>query len=130
MKVYYMTIFSALLMLLFYVAGFDTTSSWAISRLDLLHLGNFMDSSVILKLIALFGAVGGAGTLIGAYFNVSPQYILKSTLILPVLILLILDVISILNYVSGWVYWILLLLIAPLAAGWVIALIEFWENRD
>lgn len=129
-KVYYMVVFSALLVLLLHVAGFQTTSSWVISRLDLLNLPNFLASSFILKLTALFSAVGIAGAVIGSFFSVSPQYIIKSALILPTLLLLIGDVINVLSLVSGWVFWILLLIIAPLAAGWTVAILEMWEARD
>jgi hypothetical protein len=129
-KVYNMIIFSALLILLLHVAGFHTASSWVISRLNLLNLPDFLASSFVLKLIALFSAVGIAGAVIGSFFSVSPQYIIKSALILPTLILLIGDIISVLTLVSGWVFWVLLLIIAPLAASWAITLIEFWENRD
>jgi hypothetical protein len=130
MKIYYMTVFSVLLMILFYVAGFDTTSSFVVERLNVLDIQNLSSASFWLVLIGLFGAVGVGSAIIGTFTNVSPQYILKSTMILPVLVLLIFDLISILGYVSGWVYWVMLLLIAPLAGGWVIALIEFWESRD
>ena len=130
MKIYYMTVFSVLLMILFYVAGFDTTSSFVVERLNVLDIQNLSSASFWIILIGLFGAVGVGSAIIGTFTNVSPQYILKSTMILPVLVLLIFDLISILGYVSGWVYWVMLLLIAPLAGGWVIALIEFWESRD
>lgn len=129
-KVFNMVIFSTVLIFLFHVAGFNTDSSWIMTHLNILNLVGLNTSSFWVLLISLFGVIGIGTAAIGSFFNVSPQYILKSSIIMPVLVLLIFDVINVLTYVSGWVYWIVLGVVAPMAAGWIIALIEFWEARD
>ena len=130
MKIYYYTMFSAVLMTLFYVAGVDTTSSFIFTRLGVLDIENFSYSTFFILIASLFtiGVVGSA--IIGTFTNVSPQYILKSTVIMPVLLLLIADLISVLYFVDGWARWLLFLIIIPFVAGYAIALIEFWEARD
>ena len=129
MKIYYYTVLAGVLMSLFYLAGFDTTSSFIFTRMSALDLSNYQSSSFWILIGSLLTTVG-VGVLIGTFTNVSPQYIVKSTIILPVLVLLILDIFSILNLVSGWVYWVMWILIGSLGYGYAIALIEFWEARD
>lgn len=132
MKIYYMVIFSIILMILFHIAGFSSISdtSFVATKLNIFNIQTFEDSPLMLLIVSLFTVVGLGTAIIGSFTNVSPQYILKSSLIMPVLVLLIIDVIHILSLVDGWVQWVLLGIIAPIAGGWGIAIIEFWENRD
>ena len=132
MKIYYMVVFSVLLMVLFHIAGLNTISdtSWVANNLNIFNLENFNDSAFMLLVVGLFGVVGLGTAIIGSFTNVSPQYILKSSIIMPVLVLLIIDVIHVLSLVDGWVKWVMLAIIAPIAGGWGVAIIEFWEARD
>jgi len=131
MKIYYYTILAAVLMIFFHIAGFDTTSSFMVSKLDLLNPQNYQSSSFWIIVGSLFGAVGVGTAIIGSFTNVSPQYILKSTIIMPTLVLLALDFVWILNKVQGtWVFWVIGTVMLPLIAGYAIALVEFWEGRD
>ena len=102
-----------------------------VSKLDLLNPQNYQSSSFWIIVGSLFGAVGVGTAIIGSFTNVSPQYILKSTIIMPTLVLLALDFVWILNKVQGtWVFWVIGTVMLPLIAGYAIALVEFWEGRD
>lgn len=130
MKIYYYTILSAILMILFYIVGIDTTSSFIFERFSVLDIGNVQNSSFFLLLGGLFSLITGGMILIGSYTNVSPQYILKSIVIIPVLILMIGDLVSIIYLVEGWARWLLSLIIIPFVVGYAAVILEFWEARD
>lgn len=130
MKVYWMVVFSAFLMVLFHIAGFHTEDSWIVKNLDILSLVGIEQSAFWLKVVALFSLSAVGTAVASAFFSTDPQWIVKSIFIMPTLVLLILDFINVLTMVDGWVYWIVLAIIAPIASGWLIAILEFWEGRD
>ena len=134
MKIYNYTVLAVLLMALFFVAGFDTSSSWVFSKLGLDNIANLQSSTFWLVLVSVFsvGTLGAAA--IGSLINVSPTFSIKALYVMTPLTLLVLDFISILtklfSYGVGWTYWISFIIITPLIGGYAIALIEFWEGRD
>ncbi len=130
MKIYWYTVLASVLMVFFNIAGLDTTSSFVATKLDLFNAQNFQSSFFWVKIISLFGAVAVGAAIIGSFTRTSPQWILKSTIIMPTIILLALDFFWILNQLNGWVYWIVATIMLPLIAGFAIAILEFWEGRD
>ena len=135
MKIYYYTVFSALLMILFYIAGFNlAVSSWIFTKLGILDLQNYSNYTFWATLVIMFGVSVVGGIIAGIISNISPTFIIKGIYIMGILTTMVLDFINILvklnSYGNSWVYWVVLTIFAPLIAGYAIALIEFWEGRD
>jgi len=134
MKIYNYTVFAVLLMTLFFVAGFDTSSSWVFSKLGLSNIEDLLSTTFWLTLASIF-TIGTLGAVaIGSLVNISPTYSIKALYVMTPLVLLVLDFIWILNkmfsYGVTWIYYVILVILAPLIGGYAIALIEFWEGRD
>lgn len=135
MKIYYYVTLSILLMILFYIGGLQlASSSWVFERLDILNLQNFQASTFFGYLATIFAVSAGVGIIIGALTRTSPIFAIKSLYIMTPLVGLIADTVSIVikigSYGETWVYYIALMLLAPLIGGYAIAILEFWEGRD
>jgi hypothetical protein len=144
MKIYYYVVFTTLLIILFFIAGFQQMATTQIAvKVGIFNLtsvnptpsvSGVTSTSTNLSLwsvIALLFIAGGAATaVVGLLTGVNFAFLIKGAIMMTPLTALITDLISILFFVSGWVYWVILAIIAPLVVGYVIALTEFWEGRD
>lgn len=131
MKIYYMVVFAAMLMVLFNMAGFDTSSSWIYDKLGMDEPENFQNSTFWVALVGMFGAVSLVGARIGSLVSgLSTIYVLKAIWIISILVFLVFDIINIIFLADGWVRALLTLIILPIGAGFWVALEEFWEGRD
>lgn len=133
MKIYNYTVFIILMIVLFYIAGFSfTLTTKVVTTLGILDLQDYSSFSFWGVLATVFGAVALGGALIGTISGIPWTFILKGIFVMTPLTLFILDLIEILNQVtpSSWVFYVLLAVIAPLAGGYAIALLEMWDGRD
>lgn len=125
---------AVMLMGLFYMAGFDVSSSYLIDKVGIDNIQNIKSTDFWAALLLVVGVIGVIGAIIGSLSRTSPTYAIKTSFILSVLVLLVSDFIWILtkiaSYNVSWIYWIAFSVLAPLIVGYAIALIEFWEGRD
>ena len=137
MKIYNYTVFMALMMVLFYVAGFQFTFSsevlkafGIINAQGLIDLSGLQSSTFFIALASLF-ALGSVGMIAGMVAGFNFSFILRGLFIMPILVLFVGDLVSILNLTSGtWVFWIIAIILIPLIVGYAIALSEYWDGRD
>lgn len=134
MKIYNYTVMGSLLMFLFFIAGFDVASTWVFTTLGLGNLATFTTIGFWAKVSGLFGAVAVGVAIIGSFTRTSPQFIIKATFVMPIMVLLVFDFVFILNklvtFGQGWEYYVAAAILLPLIGGYAIALIEMWESRD
>lgn len=147
MKIGYYVVLACTLMLLFYVAGFDTTSSTVISKLDLLNLkstdvaptvtatqaaGDSSRFSVWQILAIIFGVGAIATVAIGLLTGGVQTFTIVGAFLMIPLVLIAADFIWILNQLDSgsWMYYVALLFIAPLIGGYVIELINYWRGTN
>jgi hypothetical protein len=132
MKIYAYTVFIILMDLLFNIAGVNEQGSAVATRLGIFNLTNITNSSFWSTVAIMFAVVSAIGAIVGSFAGSSVGFVLKGIYIMTPLTLFVLDLISILNQVStsSWVFWIMGIIIIPLAGAYVIALVEFWDGRD
>jgi len=130
MKIYYMVVLAGVLMVVFNLAGFDTTSSWIYTQLGGGDQSGFLGFPLWVNLLGAFGGIAITGAVIGALTRSSPMFSIKALFVMTPLTLLIFDFYSVLTLVEGWAKWVLMVMIIPIGAGYWVALWEFWEGRD
>lgn len=134
MKIYAYTVFIIILMILFHIGGFSfVLNSNVLNALGFNNLdtSGFLSGSFWATLILVFGAVSATGAIIGTIAGVSWTFVLKGLFVMTPLTYFILDLINILNLVHGtWVFWVMSIIIIPLAGAYAIALLEMWDGRD
>lgn len=133
MKIYYYTLFFAVMMVLFNTMSFDTTTSNMATKLGIFDLENYTSFSFWIAVGSIFTVVGLAGAIVGFFTTFSPQYVIKGLFIMGIMVGFLSDLISIvfMEGVKGtWVQSVLLMIVAPLAVGYAIALVEFWNGND
>lgn len=134
MKVYYFLTIIVGLMILFNIAGINTTTGYVLNYLDIVdNPQNFQDTNLYNTIIAIFITAVVGGVVIGYFTKSSPE----SYLIAPfcgLLVLFVGDIISIYSYVSGlgidWIKYIVMMILIPLALGFCISIVEFWRGTD
>ena len=134
MKVYYFLTIIVGLMILFNIAGINTTTGYVLNYLDIVdNPQSFQNTNFYAIIIGIFITAVVGGVVIGYFTKSSPE----SYLVAPfcgVLVLFVGDIISIYSYVSGlgidWIKYIVMMILIPLAIGYTLSILEFWRGSD
>ena len=127
------------LMILLNLAGIVTTGGYVLGTLNLAsNPEGFASNSLFITIMAVF-VVAAAGSVIIGLFAKAP---VENLLIAPLLAffgLFIGDLILILQVTNSycnidsscrWVYYVTMIMIAPLIMGFTMSLIDWWRGRD
>lgn len=134
MKIYTYVVMIVGIMIFLGLAGINSTTGYVLGTLGLIdNAPSFQDTGLFNAVIALFTAVGVGGLVIGFFTKTSPE----SYLIIPfVLILMVFigDLISLIAYVNSlgtaWIGYVVLMILAPLIVGYLVAIVEWWRGVD
>ena len=133
MKLYYFLTILVGVMILMNLAGINTSSGYLLTYLGIMHPEDFQSSQLYNTIAAIFIAAVVSGVVIGFFTKASPESILIAPLA-GILLLFVGDIISIITYVSGlgveWAKYVILAILAPLAIGYIISVVEFWRGND
>lgn len=135
MKVWYYVIMSAFLGLLFEMAGIPVGSE-VLNYVGISATGTGIQTAAMY--IAIFGTGGfligiTGGILIGTFTRTSPEnYIILGFITggLTIFISTFIGIINITATYDTWLRSIILLIIAPLTVGYVVAMVEFFRGTD
>ena len=127
------------LMIIFYLAGINSSVGYVLNTLDLAeNPTGFIGSPLYILILGIF-VTAAAGSIVIGLFAKSP---VENLLIAPVLgffALFLGDLVSIISTANGycgpgsscrWVYWMVVAIIAPLLVIFVMTLIDWWRGRD
>jgi len=121
------------LMILFNIAGINTASGYVLNYLDIMNPENLTNSGFYLRIVLIFATSVTGGIAIGYITKSSTE----SILIAPyaaILLLFIADIIFVVSYMnanySGWLSILTMLLMMPLAVGYLHSVISWWGGKN
>lgn len=134
MRMFNFIIMITTLMIVFNLAGINTTTGYLLSKTGIIDAPeNFANSAFVLQIVAILALVTATGIIIGFFTKTSPEAYLVAPLA-SILVLFIGDILFILNYAkanySAWVSNILLVIMVPIAIGYAITVIDWWRGVD
>ena len=134
MKVYYFLTIIVGLMILFNIAGISTTTGYVLNYLDIVdNPQNLQNTNLYSIIIGIFITAVVGGIVIGYFTKSSPESYLVAPLA-GILVLFVGDIISIYSYVNGlgidWIKYIVMMILIPLALGYIISIVEWWRGTD
>ena len=122
------------IMILFTLAGLNTSGGYVIGVLglgDSTGLTRIQETPLWSKIIWGLGILAGITAVIVGIFGRSISTLpISAGIASGFLLLFVGDLISIISFVEGWERWILVLIIAPLVIGFLLAIYEWVIGRD
>ena len=122
------------IMILFTLAGLNTSGGYVIGVLglgDSTGLTRIQETPLWSKIIWGIGILAGVTAVIVGIFGRSISTLpISAGIASGFLLLFVGDLISIISFVEGWERWILVLIIAPLVIGFLLAIYEWVIGRD
>jgi len=140
------------IMIMLYVAGVDTSAGYVLNTLQLAqNPGNInTDNSateeevsdttnIYTAVMIILGLAVSVGVVIGFFTKTSPENYLIAPLAL-ILMAFVGDILILISTIGndcgdaastcGWVYWIIVFIMAPLALGYLLAILDWWRGKD
>jgi len=127
------------LMVLFFLAGLNTSLGYVLGTLNIVnHPGGLVGSTLYVIVYAAIAGSLAVGLAVG-FFTKSP---VENILIVPAVLLFalflsdLLSIVSITGAACGvgssceWIYWIVVAIIVPISIAFLMALIDWWRGRD
>jgi len=132
MRVYnYLTIILGLL-LLFNMAGIETTSHLLLDKTGLLNPENFSNSTFVTTLATILAGVAVATITIGLFTKASTESFMLAGYS-SILLLFAADIVGIMVYANsnygGWIASIVTLLLGGIAGGYAHSVISWWGSK-
>ena len=134
MKMYYFLTIIVGLMMLFNLAGINTTTGYVLTNLDILNNPQgFQSSTIYLAIVAIFLVAVTGGIVIGFFTKTSPESYLVAPLA-GILVLFVGDLISIITYTNSlgvkWVSYIVTMIMGALVFGYAVSVLDWWRGID
>lgn len=112
------------------INGSTSLLSWI--GLDTLTIGGFATSSFVNSVSLIFGAGILATVVIGFFTTTKSESFIVGTFAGGILTAMTSTIITIVNLASsyGYVYYLVLMIFAPLWVGFLISLVNYWRGSD
>lgn len=122
------------LMILFNLAGLSTTAGYVLTNLDVVdNPENIALSAFVVTIGAVFVAAAVGGVVIGFFTKATPESYLLS-FYSSILILFLSDIIVIVStarsYGTTWAYWLVVLILLPVAVGFAHSVASWWGGKQ
>jgi len=134
-KVFTYAILSVGMMLIMNIMGIPTGVTTILSWVGLADPSQSIDTSLFFTaIIAVFTATAVTGIIIGTLTRSSPESYIIAPLVAG-LVVFVGTFTSIINYSKAstgadWAYYVVLVILAPVAIGYGISLISYWRGAD
>lgn len=134
-KVFTYAILSVGMMLIMNIMGIPTGVNTILSWIGLANPTQSIDTSLFFTaIIAVFAATTVTGIIIGTLTRSSPESYIIAPLVAG-LVVFVGTFTAIINYASAstgsdWAYYIVLVILAPVAIGYGISLVSYWRGAD
>ena len=132
MRVFNYLIITVGMMILFYLAGIESGTSYVVNKLNIINPEGLGSTNFAIVIAAVFTAAVVVGVAIG-FITKSPSesYILAAYA--TVLLLFVADMTFTAVYMSknysGWLGWLTILIIMPLAIGFYHSIVSWWGGK-